>query len=218
MKWFAFICIIVLNFSVYAHPLRIVTEKLPPLQFKQDNGAITGAMVDVVNLLLKKSNIECEIEMLPWARSYQIALERENTLIFSMLRGEDRENKFIWVGKIFAIDSYLVALKSHDAFSIDSIEDAKLKARKALQDKKIDLAQAYYIKAYGLEPDNVSLLEEMAQMYRGINNDKLVELCFQLILKNDCADDRQYTHKASSLLYVLAVYQLLFSVFPCSVF
>ena len=109
--------IIVILFSLitslsYAQPLRIVTEKLPPLQFSEKDGVSTGAMTDIVKLLLQKSNLKSEIEILPWARSYQLATSRKNTLIFSMLRSESRENDFIWVGKLFALESYLMALKN----------------------------------------------------------------------------------------------------------
>ncbi len=125
MKFVIFMCLFLFASSSFTQPLRIVTEKLPPLQFTQSDGVVTGAMVDVINLLLKRAKINSDIEVLPWARSYQIALERDNTLIFSLMRGESREDKFIWIGKIFAMDSYLVALKSHKAFDINTIEDAK---------------------------------------------------------------------------------------------
>jgi len=137
-----------------SQPLRIVTEQLPPLQIRQDDGSITGAMTDIIYLLLQKANIKSEIEMLPWARSYQIALKRENTLIFSMLRGKEREDKFIWVGKLFAINSYLVALKSHSSFDINSIEDAK---KYSIGSIRKDLAESYLRKHGFIENENLYL-------------------------------------------------------------
>ncbi|MCW8831735.1 MAG: transporter substrate-binding domain-containing protein [Colwellia sp.] len=137
-----------------AQPVRIVTEKLPPLQFSQADGAITGAMVDIVNLLLQKTNIDANIEILPWARSYQIALEQENTLIFSMLRGEDREDKFIWIGKLFAINSYLVSLKGNQDFQIDKIDDAKQYSVGSIRQ---DLAETYLRKHGFTEGKNLYL-------------------------------------------------------------
>lgn len=163
MKFLAFICIILLTSFSYAQPLRIVTEKLPPLQFSQSDGTITGAMVDVVNLLLKRVNIDCDIEMFPWARSYQIALERKNTLIFSMLRGEDRENKFIWVGKLFAIDSYLVALKGHGTFNINSIEDAK---KYGVGSIRQDLMESYLLKHGFIEGKNLYLSSDYTVLWQ----------------------------------------------------
>lgn len=137
-----------------AQPLRIVSEKLPPLQMIESDGAITGAMVDLINILIQKTSIDANIEVLPWARSYQIALERDNTLIFSMLRGKDRENKFIWVGKLFAINSYLVSLKSKGTFSINSIEDAK---QYSVGSIRKDLAESYLRKHGFSEGKNLYL-------------------------------------------------------------
>ena len=126
--------------SSNSQSLRIVSEKLPPLQYIEKDGSITGAMVDIVKLLLQRANLEADIEILPWARSYQIALERKNTLIFSMLRGENRESEFIWLGKIFAIDSYLVALKGKQNFTVNSIEEAK---KYSVGSIRQDLAESY---------------------------------------------------------------------------
>jgi len=163
MNLFAFICLILFTSFSYAQPLRIVSEKLPPLQFNQSDGAITGAMVDVVNLLLKKASIESKIEILPWARSYQIALERENTLIFSMLRGEDREDKFLWIGKLFAIDSYLVALKGHDTFNMNSIEDAK---KYGVGSIRQDLMESYLRKHGFTEGENLYLSSDYTVLWQ----------------------------------------------------
>lgn len=146
--------LLLLSSLAASQPLRVVTEQLPPLQVSQSDGTITGAMVDIVNLLLQKANIKCDIEMFPWARSYQMALSRENTLIFSMLRGEDREDKFIWVGKLFAINSYLVTLKNSGTFNIDSIEDAKQYSVGSIRQ---DLAESYLRKHGFTEDKNLYL-------------------------------------------------------------
>jgi len=70
-----------------------------------------------------------------------------------------------------------------ELLAVESVDDARLKARKAIQENKIDLAQAYYIKAYGMEPENISLLQEMIKLYKMMQKDDLVEFCYQLILK-----------------------------------
>ncbi len=163
MKIFAFICIFLFACSSYAKPLRIVTEKLPPLQLVQNDGTITGAMVDLVNLLLHKADIKSDIEVLPWARSYQMALERKNTLIFSMLRGEERENKFVWVGKLFSINSYLVALKSHKTFDIKSIDDAK---KYSVGSIRKDLAESYLRKHGFVEDKNLYLSSDYTVLWQ----------------------------------------------------
>lgn len=128
-----------------AQPLRVVSEKLPPLQMLHEDGSISGAMVDVVRLLLKKVNVDANIEIYPWARSYQIAQEPNNTLIFSMFRDESREDKFQWIGKLLTINSYLVSLKSNKEIEINSIDDAKKYSVGSIRE---DLAE-HYLKENG---------------------------------------------------------------------
>lgn len=157
-----------------SQPLRIVTEKLPPLQVSESDGAITGAMVDIVNLLLEKADIDASIEMLPWARSYQIALERKNTLIFSMLRGEDREDKFIWIGKVFAINSYFVSLKGKKDFHINSLEDAMQHSVGIIRQ---DLAESYLKKRGFSEGENLYLSSNYTVLWQMLYSGR-TELAF----------------------------------------
>lgn len=68
---------------------------------------------------------------------------------------------------------------------ITDADEALNKARKARSVGKIDLAQAYYIRAYNIEPDNVQTLKEMADFYRQLNNGKLELVAYRLILEKD---------------------------------
>jgi len=182
----------------FSQSLRIVTEKLPPLQVSQNDGTITGAMADIVNLLLQKANIKCHIEVLPWARSYQIALERENTLIFSMLRGEDREDKFIWVGKLFAVDSFLVALKDRKTFDIHSIEDAK---KYSVGTIRKDLAESYLRKNGFTEDNNLYLNSNYNVLWQMLYNGR-TDLAFtNNILWKYEIEDSQLDPKQIEIIY-----------------
>lgn len=76
-----------------------------------------------------------------------------------------------------------LGISKKELLAVESVDDARQKASKALKKNKIDLAQAYYVKAYSMEPDNISLLQEMAQVYKALKKNDLVELCYQLILE-----------------------------------
>jgi len=78
---------------------------------------------------------------------------------------------------------------------VTSVEDAMQKAKKAAQSGKMDLAQLYYIKAYDLEPDNVQVLQKMADLYTELKKYDLAEVSLKLILKqqpNDLKTIEQY--------------------------
>jgi len=154
IKAFLFTFILLLSFATASQPLRVVTENLPPLQILNHDGSTSGAMVEVVKLVLKKANIDTKIEILPWARSYQIASEPSNALIFSMFRDESREKKFQWIGKLVTTKSYLVALKAKKNINITSIEEAK---KYSVGSIRKDLAE-HYLKENGfIENKNLYL-------------------------------------------------------------
>ncbi|WP_286270415.1 substrate-binding periplasmic protein [Thalassotalea hakodatensis] len=107
-----------------ANKITFVTEDLPPLQIENPHTAHSGAMVQLVNELIKELKLDADIVFMPWARAYNIAQNTENIFIFSMLRSNDRESLFQWVGKIYTIRAHLASLAKKE-ITINSIEDAK---------------------------------------------------------------------------------------------
>jgi tetratricopeptide (TPR) repeat protein len=72
--------------------------------------------------------------------------------------------------------------------NVTSVDDAVLKAEKATQSGKMDLAQLYYIKAYDLEPNNVQVLQKMTDLYIELKKYDLAEVSLKLILKQQPGD------------------------------
>lgn len=72
--------------------------------------------------------------------------------------------------------------------NVTSVDEAVLKAEKAMQSGKMDLAQLYYIKAYDLEPNNVQVLQKMADLYSELKKYDLAEVSLKLILKQQPGD------------------------------
>jgi len=141
-KLYALILLLFVSNNLSAQKITFVTEDLPPLQIEQQNQAPTGALVELVNLIIKEANLTAEINIYPWARSYELALNNPNIFIFSMLRSEERENKFHWIGKLFTIRSYLASLKSRTDIKISDINDAK---HYSVGSIRHDLAESYLL-------------------------------------------------------------------------
>ncbi len=72
--------------------------------------------------------------------------------------------------------------------NVTSVDDAMSKAEKAAQEGKMDLAQLYYIKAFDLEPNNVQVLQKMADLYIELKKYDLAEVSLKLILKQQPGD------------------------------
>ena len=134
---------------VVAEKITFVTEDLPPLQIEQGELPPTGAAIDIVNWLIKDANLDATIVFYPWARSYEIALNKPNVVIFSMLRSPEREPLFHWIGQIYTVRSFFASLKTRNDIRIDSVEDAK---QYAVGTIRHDLAESYLLEK-GFIPD-----------------------------------------------------------------
>ncbi len=126
----------------FAQRLHIVSEEIPPLQMLDEKKNASGAMVEIVKGMLRKAQLKAEIKFYPWARSYQLALNEKNTLIFSLFRDKKREKKFQWIGKLYTLNSYLATLKSRPEIKIDSLATAKTYSVGTIRG---DLAESYLL-------------------------------------------------------------------------
>lgn len=111
--------------ALAASELRIVTEELPPYNMTQ-GGQITGMSTEVVQAVLKDAGLAAPaIQSMPWARAYDIALNTENVLIYSITRTPQREKLFKWVGVIAPTQWYLFSRSGRGLPAIRSVEDAR---------------------------------------------------------------------------------------------
>ncbi|WP_157822297.1 substrate-binding periplasmic protein [Psychromonas sp. Urea-02u-13] len=108
----------------YAQPIQIVTEQYPPYNYEQD-GEIKGIGTEVVQAVFKEAGMAANIKVYPWARAYKNALKRENVLIYSISRTQQREKFFKWVGVIVPIDFYIYSLIERTDIHIDQLEGAQ---------------------------------------------------------------------------------------------
>lgn len=103
----------------------IVTEHLPPYQISKDNKLTGGSVAIEIKKLMKTVLPGSSIEVVPWARAYQVALVRPNTIIFSLVRTPEREDKFIWIGKVAQVRTELIALKDSELQPVETLSELK---------------------------------------------------------------------------------------------
>ena len=108
---------------LHAAPLRILTEDLPPLNYVKD-GVLVGPSVEIVKEIQRRIRSTEKIQVYPWARAYQIALEEKNVVLFGVSHTPPRENKFKWVGPLATKRDILVAKKGSELV-VNSLADAK---------------------------------------------------------------------------------------------
>ena len=122
--------------------LHVVTESLPPLQIAKKGEQPEGAMVELVQAVLKDANVDASITAYPWARSYELARTQPNTIIFSMMKTDNRLDKFIWIGEVYRSSVYLVKLRSRKDLKIDHLDDA---INHRIGVVRLDISQEYLI-------------------------------------------------------------------------
>jgi len=105
--------------------VNLLSEIYPPYQVKNKNGKLSGWSTDKVTSLFTQAKINYNLEVYPWARAYQLALSQPNTLIYSLLRTDIRENSFHWIAPLCTIEFSFYRAKNRPDIQINSMKDAK---------------------------------------------------------------------------------------------
>ena len=82
-----------LSAQVSAIRLTVVTEDLYPYNYIE-NGELKGQATEIVVKVLKHAGIDYSIQVYPWARAYNLALNNKNVLIYSIVKIPSREKLF----------------------------------------------------------------------------------------------------------------------------
>ena len=125
LVWLAFFLSTLVHGSDISLPkLTVITEDLPPLQITHNNQLVDGIAYQQVQRVLDISELNYNLDVLPWARAFKVATEQPNVLLFSLVRTPEREKHFIWLAQIVDMDLYLVSLKSAD-INITTLQQAR---------------------------------------------------------------------------------------------
>lgn len=111
-----------LALNVEACGLRVLTEDLPPYQVVKNHQVVAGSAYFQVEAILKSAGLPCRTEVLPWARSLDLARSQPNTLIYSLARLPVREDLFIWLAPLIKADYRYF---SADSKVIEQIQQGK---------------------------------------------------------------------------------------------
>jgi polar amino acid transport system substrate-binding protein len=105
------------------HALDITTEDNAPFNYV-DNQQVTGISTEILQEVGKRAGVPLKIQVLPWARAYQSALNLPDTCVYSTVKLPERETLFKWVGPL-TTNKWALFAKSDFSKPLNSIEDAK---------------------------------------------------------------------------------------------
>lgn len=111
--------------AAHAAPIRLValTEDLPPLNYVEA-GVVKGYSTELLQAMAEEAKFDLSISVLPWPRAYRMALAQPDTLLYSLVRTEERELLFSWIGPISARKIYLFRLKRRQDVRVRTLADA----------------------------------------------------------------------------------------------
>lgn len=80
--------------------LQLIGPARPPYVIERD-GFGTGPAIELLQILARSVGVDPAVRILPFQRAL-LALEQGNALYPALLRTPQRENRFIWIGEVYA--------------------------------------------------------------------------------------------------------------------
>jgi polar amino acid transport system substrate-binding protein len=95
LVWFA------VSGAVAAEPLTLLTENNPPYNFMDsEQQRVIGIAADVVHEMTARAGVTTQVQLLPWQRAFQAALDQPNACIFATTVTAEREKQFHFIEPI----------------------------------------------------------------------------------------------------------------------
>ncbi|WP_285420266.1 transporter substrate-binding domain-containing protein [Pseudomonas sp. efr-133-TYG-5] len=159
MKRFAACLLLLLAVTAHAADLQLLTDNHPPLHFRQGE-QLVGFGVDVVQALAEQTGDRIQLQQLPLLRALHVASETPNTGVFTVLRTDERDDRYQWVGPLVEMETALYAHASRQP-PVRSLREADRLGRITVPRKWLAYS---YLQQQGL--DNLYGVETPEQMMR----------------------------------------------------
>ena len=108
MKRFAACLLSMLALTATAADLQLLTDNHPPLHFMQGN-QLAGFGVDVVQALATQTGDRIHLQQVPLLRALRMASDTPDTGVFTVLRTDERDDRYQWVGPLIEVETALYA-------------------------------------------------------------------------------------------------------------
>ncbi|HXA47701.1 MAG TPA: transporter substrate-binding domain-containing protein [Burkholderiaceae bacterium] len=84
----------------HAEEIRVLAGNIAPFAYKE-NTKIVGASVELVQEMARRQGKQVTIELVPFARAYQVGKISPKTLILQIARTSARESQFSWIAPLY---------------------------------------------------------------------------------------------------------------------
>jgi polar amino acid transport system substrate-binding protein len=204
------LCLSLFFSEVQGNPLRFVGEHSAPFAFLDEQQPV-GILVEIAEALIAETNLDASIELLPWARAYEIALTEPNVVLISLLKTSERAEHFQWLGKIHEAKASMFKLKKRSDIELVSLTQAK--------SLRVASVRGYGSSDFLLENgfvqwDNLILVTRPEQLWDMLYRDRV-----DLVLFNTEAgkyEAAQFGHDPDELITALPIPELTLGLFSAT--
>lgn len=120
----AFFFILLFPYASCGQSISVLTYEWRPFNY-EEGGEVKGISTEVIREVLKRANLEADIQIYPWVRAYQKTMEEENVLLFTIARTPEREAHFKFLCPIApSVHNVLFKLRERTDVSVPSLEEA----------------------------------------------------------------------------------------------
>lgn len=111
--------------------LEVVAEHWPPYIVHQKGLAhqsthkVTGQVTRNIREILQRAKLDYSLAIYPWARSYHLASNKPNVLIYSIFKNEHRTPQFHWYCPIYPPTPIKVYKLAHNEADVNSLSALK---------------------------------------------------------------------------------------------
>lgn len=160
--------------STNINSYKILTESYPPYNY-QEEGDLKGISVEILDKILEKIKADLsknDVELLSWARAYNITLRKSDTMFFSTTRTDQRENLFKWVGPITKTE---IALVTNKDITINKISDLKNYKIGVVRN---DIGESL-LYTNGVSRKNISAVDSLEQNIRKLDTKRIDLIAYE---------------------------------------
>lgn len=122
-----YILCVILSVNAWADALSdtellLVTHKIPPYSWPDEDGVMQGLTVEIADLLFESAGVAKRWRVMPQKRAYNYVKTTPNTCVFPSQRSQEREASYRWVSPIL-ITQYAVFAHQDRSIRVRTLQD-----------------------------------------------------------------------------------------------
>ncbi len=194
-----------------AESLTWLTENFPPYNYGE-TGSLNGVSIEILDLIFEKNGLDLssqDVQLTSWTDGYEQVLSTEGTVLFSMVKNEERTDLFKWVGPIAPHKEVIIAQAG---------EGVKIQSEADLNNYTFGVVDGYpsfsLLRDKGVDQGNIRKYDNPEMLYTALFDREVrcisySEQANQLILSSMGEDPANFT-----VAFTLQVDQLFYAFNP----